>query len=275
MSGSTAPPRGPSASASNATYATGTSSWSAADGSLRPSRRCSARNGSTTPSRYARSSPSRTPSQSSRFAAATTSGNWPLTSLRSRLKRRASDPQRWSWTRIPSYLSSVQTTGPRRAMISAASSAGDASMNRSGRKRRRRVVPRRSSRARTAVSPMSPVSIAAFDTASIDRPNARAIAAWRSPSRSPIRSSPARILTTYVAVSASQRRSSDSNAADFAAGPPAATISANAAATSGMLGDATAPAGSSAPGWPGSGGCDGSRPARTSPTASPRSECRS
>ena len=81
-------------------------------------------------------------------------------------------------------------------MISAASSAGDASMNWSGRKRRRRVVPSRSSRASTAVSPMSPVSIAAFETACADRSNACAIAAWRSPSRRPIRSSPARILTT-------------------------------------------------------------------------------
>ncbi len=36
---------------------------------------------------------------------------------------------------MPSYLSSTQAVGPSRAMISAASSAGDASMNLSGWKR--------------------------------------------------------------------------------------------------------------------------------------------
>src|SRR5450756_1701465 len=94
---------------------------------------------------------------------------------------------------------------------------------------------------------MLPVSIAVFATSPGDRPNAPAIAAWRSPSRSPIRSSPARILTTYVALRGSQRRSSASNAADFAAGPGAASIAANAATTSGTLGDSAGPGHSAAP----------------------------
>ncbi len=236
---------------------------------MRPRRRWRARNGSTTPSRYASSSPSRIPSHSRPRADATTSGNCPLTSLRSRLKSLASAPRRCSWTRIPSYLSSVQTTGPRRAMISAASSAGDASMNWSGRKRWSRDVPRRSSRARIAVSPMSPVSMAVFATSAAGRPKARAIAPWSRPSRSPIRSSPATIFTTNVALSASQRRSSASNTADFAAGPVPASIAANAAATSGTPGGPPGPDGFDA-----SASAD-SRAARTSPTARPRSECRS
>ena len=44
---------------------TGTSAWIAADGALRPSRAWSAMNGRTVPSRQARISPSRMPSQAS------------------------------------------------------------------------------------------------------------------------------------------------------------------------------------------------------------------
>ena len=80
-------------------------------------------------------------------------------------------------------------------MISAASSAGDASMNLSGWNSAREASARRSSRASSAVRPTSPVSIPARLTASRGRPNASAIAASSRPSRRPIRSSPASTLT--------------------------------------------------------------------------------
>ena len=55
--------------ASKATKMTGTSAWIAADGDFRPSRAWSAMNGRTVPSRQARISPSRMPSQASGRAA--------------------------------------------------------------------------------------------------------------------------------------------------------------------------------------------------------------
>ncbi len=148
-------------------------------------------------------------------------------------------------------------------MISLASSAGEASMNLSGWNRRRLAEPRASSRARTAVWPMSPVSIPARLTASSGRSNATARAASSNPSRSPIRRSPDRIFTTYLAVSGSHRASSSVKIAPFAAGPEATSISANAAATSSRLG------GSLAVGW-----LPFARPS-TSATAMPRSDDRS
>ena len=65
-------------------------------------------------------------------------------------------------------------------------------MNLSGWNSRRLAESRASSRARTAVSPMSPVSMPARLTASSGRSKAVAIAASRSPSRSPMRRSPDR-----------------------------------------------------------------------------------
>ena len=85
-------------------------------------------------------------------------------------------------------------------MISAASSAGEASMNLSGWNRASAASPSRSSRASIAVRPTSPVSIPARLTASSGRPKAFAMAASSSPSRSPIRSSPPSTLTMAPAV---------------------------------------------------------------------------
>ena len=90
-------------------------------------------------------------------------------------------------------------------MISAASSAGEASMNLSGWNRVIAASSSRSSRASTAVRPTSPVSIPARLTASRGRPNAFAIAASRRPSRSPIRSSPPSTLTMAPAVPGDER----------------------------------------------------------------------
>ena len=91
---------------------------------------------------------------------------------------------------MPSYLSSTQTGTPSRFTISAASSAGEASMNLIGWKSARLASSSRSSRASSAIRPMSPVSIPAHLTSSSGRSNAFAIAASTSPSRRPIRSSP-------------------------------------------------------------------------------------
>ena len=139
---------------------------------------------------------------------------------------------------MPSYLSSTQTVGPRRRRISAASSAGEASIGLSGWNTWGAASASRSSRARIAVAPMSPTSWLARLTSARGRSKAWATADSRSPSRSPIRSSPPRILTTYWAVSGSQRRRSSSKRAALAAGPLAAWISANARATSARDGEA-------------------------------------
>ena len=106
---------------------------------------------------------------------------------------------------MPSYLSSTQTVGPRRPMISAASSAGDASMNLSGWNSPSAASPRRPSRASVAVRPTSPVSIPARLTSSSGRSNAFAIAASSRPSRRPIRSSPLSTLTIPVTVRGEER----------------------------------------------------------------------
>jgi len=73
-------------------------------------------------------------------------------------------------------------------------------MNLMGWSSRKRASSRRPSLARTAVSPTSPVSIPASCTSAAGLSNASAMAASSSPSRSPMRSSPVRILTTYLAV---------------------------------------------------------------------------
>ena len=164
---------------------------------------------------------------------------------------------------MPSYLSSTQAVGPSLVMISPASSAGDASMNLSGWNRRRLAEPRASSRASMAVWPMSPVNIPARLTVSIGRSKATAMAASRSPSRSPIRRSPDRILTTYLAVRGSHWASSSVNTAPLAAAPDASSIAANAAATSLRAGPS-----------PGGGWLPFDR-ASTSATAIPRSDDRS
>ena len=171
-------------------------------------------------------------------------------------------PRLWSWARIPSYLSSTQTSGPSRAMISAASSAGDASMNLSGWKSASEALARASSRARPASRPTSPTSIPAHLTSSSGRSKARAMAASTSPSRSPMRRSPPRTLTMYLAVSGSERSRSVRRIADLRAGPDASSISANAAATSGSVGLA-----SGGGAWPAA--------RSTSATAMPRSDERS
>ncbi len=137
---------------------------------------------------------------------------------------------------MPSYLSSTQTSGPSRATISAASSAGDASMNLSGWNRASEALARASSRARAASCPTSPTSIPAHLTSSSGRSKARAMAASTRPSRSPIRSSPPSTLTMYLAVSGSARSSRSRRMADLRAGPDACSIAANAAATSGSVG---------------------------------------
>ena len=77
---------------------------------------------------------------------------------------------------MPSYLSSTQTSGPSRVMISVASSAGEASMNLRGWKSASDAVARASSRARPASRPTSPTSIPAHLTSSSGRSKARAIA---------------------------------------------------------------------------------------------------
>ena len=110
--------------------------------------------------------------------------------------------------------------------------------------------------------PMSPVSIPARFTASSGRSNAFAIAASRSPSRSPIRSSPLSTLTIAPAVRGADRASSASRIAALAAAPDASSIASNAARTSVSDGS---PAGSGA--WPAS--------ARTSVTAVAMSDERS
>ena len=133
---------------------------------------------------------------------------------------------------MPSYLSSTQTCGPSLERISAASSAGEASMNLSGCMRRRRASASRPSLASTAVSPTSPVSIPAQLTSGWGRSKACAIAASNSPSRSPIRNSPVRILTTYRAVAGSHLARTEANNAPLAAGPGAASMAANASANS-------------------------------------------
>ena len=120
---------------------------------------------------------------------------------------------------MPSYLSSTQTGTPSRFTISAASSAGEASMNLIGWKRARLASASRSSRASSAIRPMSPVSIPAHFTASSGRSNAFAIAASTRPSRSPIRSSPDRTLTRYFAVSGSARARSSRKIPLFARRP--------------------------------------------------------
>ena len=137
---------------------------------------------------------------------------------------------------MPSYLSSTQTSGPSRVMISVASSAGEASMNLSGWKSASEAVARASSRARPASRPTSPTSIPAHLTSSSGRSKARAIPASTRPSRRPIRRSPPSTLTMYFAVIGSERSSRPRRTADFFAGPEAASISANAAATSGSVG---------------------------------------
>ena len=147
-------------------------------------------------------------------------------------------------------------------MISAASSAGEASMNLSGWKSASEADARASSRARIASWPASPTSIPAHLTSSRGRSKARAIAASTRPSRSPIRRSPPRTLTTYFAVSGSERASSVLRMADLFAAPDAASIAANAAATSSSVGDVS-----------GGGSCRAA--VRTSATAMPRSEDRS
>ena len=163
---------------------------------------------------------------------------------------------------MPSYLSSTQTSGPSRATISAASSAGEASMNFSGWKSASAALPRASSRARPASRPTSPTSIPAHLTSSSRRSKARAMAASTSPSRRPIRRSPPRIFTTYLAVNGSERSRSERRTADLWAGPEAASMASNAAATSGRVGDV---AGGGA--WP--------AVRSTSATAIPRSDDRS
>ena len=66
-------------------------------------------------------------------AVATTSGNSPLMSCRSRLNSRTSSPCLCSWARMPSYLSSTQTGEPSRSSTSASSATGEASIDLSGR----------------------------------------------------------------------------------------------------------------------------------------------
>ena len=147
-------------------------------------------------------------------------------------------------------------------MISAASSAGDASMNFSGWNRARAASPRRSSRASVAVRPTSPVSIPARLTSSRGRSKAFAIAASSRPSRSPIRSSPLNTFTIPVTVRGDERAISASRTWAFAAAPDAASIASNAASTSGSVGSV---AGSGA--WPAA--------SSTSPTAVATSDERS
>ncbi len=147
-------------------------------------------------------------------------------------------------------------------MISAASSAGDASMNLSGWKTVSAASARRSSRASVAVRPTSPVSMPARLTASSGRSKALAMAASSRPSRSPIRSSPLRTLTMPVAVCGDDRAMRASRISALAAEPDAASMASNAASTSGSVGSS---AGSGA--WPAS--------ASTSPTAVATSDERS
>ena len=158
----------------------------------------------------ARISPSRMPSQ-----ARVARGLDDLRELAARRRggraRRAgpSVPCLWSCARIPSYLSSTQTSGPEAPddLGGVLGRRGEHELERveQGHARRRRGGRRGPA---TASRPMSPVSIPAHLTSSSGRSNAFAMAASSSPSRSPIRSSPPSTLTMYFAVSGSERASS-------------------------------------------------------------------
>ena len=109
-------------------------------------------------------------------------------------------------------------------------------MNLSGWKRASEAVARPSSRASAASCPTSPTSMPAHLTSSSGRSKARAMPASTRPSRRPIRRSPPSTLTMYLAVVGSERSSRLRRTADFRAAPEAASISPNAAATSGRVG---------------------------------------
>ena len=147
-------------------------------------------------------------------------------------------------------------SGPSRARISAASSAGDASMNLSGWNSASAASARRSSRASVAVRPTSPVSIAGplhrverpvegLRDRRLEQPLAQPDAELAGQDLDDV---PGAVSGSTGASSAVEDR------APCAAGPDAASIAANAAATSGSVGSS---AGSGA--WPAS--------RRTSPTA--------
>ena len=192
-------------------------------------------NGRARPSLKARISPSRTPSSRAAGRPRRSPGTG-----RSRLEvarvqpdvRRACGAGRGCRRTCPR----PRPPGRGGVMISAASSAGDASMNLSGWNSASSASPSRSSRASSASRPTSPVSIPAHLTSSSGRSNAFAIAASTRPSRSPMRSSPPSTLTMALAVCGSARSRSSLSSRALAAGPEAASIAANVAATSGSVG---------------------------------------
>ena len=109
---------------------TGTCAWMAVRGRLAPEPRLQLQEGQRGAVRQASSSPSRMPSQGSAGGGrARPRGTGPLMSLRSRLKRRTSRPPCAAGQRMPSYLSSTQTGGGRRASASASSATGEASID--------------------------------------------------------------------------------------------------------------------------------------------------
>ena len=173
------PARAPSTS--KATKMTGTSARIAADGAFRPSRDWSAMNGSTAPSAPGRISPSRMPSQGRSRAAATTSGNWPLMSCRSR--------------RVEPDLVALAVELGADAVVLVLDPDGRPEpghdlggvLGRRGEHELERVEQRAARRlerivaGEAAVRPMSPVSMPARFTASSGRSKAFAMAASRGP----------------------------------------------------------------------------------------------
>ena len=165
---------------------------------------------------------------------------------------------------MPSYLSSTQTGGGRRASASASSTTGDASMTLSGWKSARRALSSASARASSAVAPMSPVSMPAHWTAASSRPNALAIAGLEvalAQADAQLAREDRGDVAPGQRVAALEERRAGSHC--FASRPRAAATDSKAAATS-----ASVSGGPSAGGW-------WPAAASRSPTAVPRSDERS
>ena len=176
---------------------------------------------------------------------------------------------------MPSYLSSVQTSGPEPAD----------DLGRVLGRRRQHEAERMEEAKAGVIEPVVEgeerglAEIAgehdgAGHRGRQARPNARAIAASTSPSRRPIRSSPPRILTTYVAVSGSQRRRRASKTRGLRGGAAGGLDRGEGGGDVGN-GRGLRPPGGRVAGGPVSrprGRTVSVPPASTSPTACPRSE---
>ena len=245
-------------STSKATRLAGSFVRSSAATSLRPCRVWKSVNGTARPLENARTSPSRTKLPGTARSGATSSGYRFV--IRSIVREYSStrSPALCTWARMPSYLSSTTYGGGKRRPTSARSRTGVASITPIGAKCASVGSPSVSWRARSAVAPMSPVSMCARPTASRSRPKARAIASSRRPSRRPMRVSPETIFTMYRASSPLDRARSARSSSRFGPTPRAAAIASNVATTSARL--TRSPRGGSSP--------------MSSAATSPRSACR-